>query len=165
MVVKGYQRHLVKVQLAKGHLIKLFRLCVYISVWMYNLPICGSEKLFFFFWLVFLFVWYFLKVIKDVFCKSLIPGKNSKKLLKKTKQIAMTLQFSTIQSYPADMKMLWTALLTWFISWCSTCQQQLPATGVPITRQRFDHMREKFREYVRTQTLQNWKFWIVSLCM
>lgn len=82
----------------------------------------------------------------------------------------MTFQFSTIQSsaiqsYPADMKMLWTALLTRFISWCSMCQQQLPATGVPITRQRFDHMREKFREYVRAQTLQNWKFWIVSLCM
>lgn len=45
---------------------------------------------------------------------------------------------------------------------CSVCQQQLPATGVPITRQRYDHMREKFREYVRTQTLQNWKFWVVS---
>ncbi|KTF82287.1 hypothetical protein cypCar_00027506, partial [Cyprinus carpio] len=42
----------------------------------------------------------------------------------------------------------------------NVCQQQLPATGVPITRQRFDHMREKFREYVRAQTLQNWKFWI-----
>ncbi|XP_034462057.1 carbohydrate-responsive element-binding protein-like isoform X3 [Hippoglossus hippoglossus] len=40
------------------------------------------------------------------------------------------------------------------------CQMQLPATGVPITRQRFDHMRQKFREYVRVQTLQNWKFWI-----
>ncbi|KAM3868965.1 carbohydrate-responsive element-binding protein [Diretmus argenteus] len=45
----------------------------------------------------------------------------------------------------------------------NVCQQQLPATGVPITRQRFDHMREKFREYVRTQTLQNWKFWIFSI--
>lgn len=45
----------------------------------------------------------------------------------------------------------------------SVCQQQLPATGVPITRQRFDHMREKFREYVRAQTLQNWKFWIFSI--
>ncbi|TKS83624.1 Carbohydrate-responsive element-binding protein [Collichthys lucidus] len=42
----------------------------------------------------------------------------------------------------------------------NACQQQLPATGVPITRQRFDHMRQKFREYVRAQTLQNWKFWI-----
>uniref|UniRef100_A0A3Q0RZF2 MLX interacting protein like n=1 Tax=Amphilophus citrinellus TaxID=61819 RepID=A0A3Q0RZF2_AMPCI len=45
----------------------------------------------------------------------------------------------------------------------NTCQQQLPATGVPITRQRFDHMRQKFREYVRAQTLQNWKFWIFSI--
>nr|XP_015223328.1 PREDICTED: carbohydrate-responsive element-binding protein-like isoform X2 [Lepisosteus oculatus] len=43
------------------------------------------------------------------------------------------------------------------------CQQQLPATGVPITRQRFDHMREMFRDYVRAQTLQNWKFWIFSI--
>ncbi|XP_035034621.2 carbohydrate-responsive element-binding protein-like isoform X2 [Hippoglossus stenolepis] len=42
----------------------------------------------------------------------------------------------------------------------NACQMQLPATGVPITRQRFDHMRQKFREYVRVQTLQNWKFWI-----
>ncbi|XP_008284570.1 carbohydrate-responsive element-binding protein isoform X2 [Stegastes partitus] len=45
----------------------------------------------------------------------------------------------------------------------NACQQQLPATGVPITRQRFDHMRQKFREYVRAQTLQNWKFWIFSI--
>nr|XP_019940968.1 PREDICTED: carbohydrate-responsive element-binding protein-like isoform X1 [Paralichthys olivaceus] len=45
----------------------------------------------------------------------------------------------------------------------NACQQQLPATGVPITRQRFDHMRQKFREYVRVQTLQNWKFWIFSV--
>ncbi|XP_062844754.1 carbohydrate-responsive element-binding protein-like [Trichomycterus rosablanca] len=47
----------------------------------------------------------------------------------------------------------------------TVCQQQLPATGVPITRQRFDHMREKFREYVRAQTVQNWKFWIFSVIM
>ncbi|MBN3308311.1 MLXPL protein, partial [Amia calva] len=45
----------------------------------------------------------------------------------------------------------------------NVCQQQLPATGVPITRQRFDHMREMFRDYVRAQTLQNWKFWIFSI--
>lgn len=44
----------------------------------------------------------------------------------------------------------------------SSCQQQLPATGVPVTRQRFDHMRKMFDEYVRNRTLQNWKFWIVS---
>lgn len=44
----------------------------------------------------------------------------------------------------------------------SSCQQQLPATGVPVTRQRFDHMRKMFDEYVRSRTLQNWKFWIVS---
>ncbi|XP_035482537.1 carbohydrate-responsive element-binding protein-like isoform X1 [Scophthalmus maximus] len=45
----------------------------------------------------------------------------------------------------------------------NACQLQLPATGVPITRQRFDHMRQKFREYVRAQTLRNWKFWIFSI--
>ncbi|MGH0165580.1 UNVERIFIED_CONTAM: hypothetical protein FKN15_011296 [Acipenser sinensis] len=43
------------------------------------------------------------------------------------------------------------------------CQQQLPATGVPITRQRFDHMREMFDDYVKNRTLQNWKFWIFSI--
>lgn len=55
-----------------------------------------------------------------------------------------------------------TAPPTQHIFLFSACQQQLPATGVPITRQRFDHMRQKFREYVQAQTLQNWKFWIVS---
>lgn len=44
----------------------------------------------------------------------------------------------------------------------SSCQQQLPATGAPVTRQRFDHMSSMFDEYVRSRTLQNWKFWIVS---
>ncbi|NXY54192.1 MLXIP protein, partial [Callaeas wilsoni] len=44
-----------------------------------------------------------------------------------------------------------------------SCQQQLPATGVPVTRQRFDHMRRLFDEYVRSRTLQNWKFWIFSI--
>ncbi|KAM9280942.1 MLX-interacting protein isoform 1-T1 [Morus bassanus] len=44
-----------------------------------------------------------------------------------------------------------------------SCQQQLPATGVPITWQKFDHMRRMFDEYVRSRTLQNWKFWIFSI--
>ncbi|XP_061866348.1 MLX-interacting protein isoform X2 [Colius striatus] len=44
-----------------------------------------------------------------------------------------------------------------------SCQQQLPATGVPITRQRFDDVRKMFDEYVRSRTLQNWKFWIFSI--
>lgn len=44
----------------------------------------------------------------------------------------------------------------------SLCQEQLPATGVPITRQRFDQMRSMFDDYVRSSTLHNWKFWIVS---
>ncbi|XP_028940211.1 carbohydrate-responsive element-binding protein-like, partial [Antrostomus carolinensis] len=43
------------------------------------------------------------------------------------------------------------------------CQEQLPATGVPITRQRFEQMRSMFDEYVRSSTLQNWKFWIFSI--
>ncbi|KAJ8380274.1 hypothetical protein SKAU_G00010520 [Synaphobranchus kaupii] len=45
----------------------------------------------------------------------------------------------------------------------SSCQEQLPATGVPITRHRFDHMRDKFDDYVKSRTLQNWKFWIFSI--
>ncbi|KAM3851092.1 carbohydrate-responsive element-binding protein [Vipera latastei] len=45
------------------------------------------------------------------------------------------------------------------------CQQQLPDTGVPITRQRFDQMRHMFDEYVRLCTLQNWKFWVFSIIM
>lgn len=47
----------------------------------------------------------------------------------------------------------------------SFCQEQLPATGVPIRRQGFDHMQEKFNEYVKSRTLQNWKFWIFSIIM
>ncbi|XP_021110071.1 carbohydrate-responsive element-binding protein isoform X15 [Heterocephalus glaber] len=43
------------------------------------------------------------------------------------------------------------------------CQQQLPATGVPITHQRFDQMRDMFDDYVRTRTLHNWKFWVFSI--
>ncbi|NXE09805.1 MLXIP protein, partial [Lophotis ruficrista] len=44
-----------------------------------------------------------------------------------------------------------------------SCQQQLPATGVPIVWQRLDHMKRMFDEYVRSRTLQNWKFWIFSI--
>ncbi|XP_053336958.1 MLX-interacting protein isoform X2 [Clarias gariepinus] len=42
-------------------------------------------------------------------------------------------------------------------------QEQLPATGAPVTRHRIDHMKEKFDEYVKNRTLQNWKFWIFSI--
>lgn len=45
----------------------------------------------------------------------------------------------------------------------SLCQEQLPATGVPVTRNRYDHMQEKFNEYVKLRTLQNWKFWVFSI--
>uniref|UniRef100_A0A7N8Y629 MLX interacting protein n=1 Tax=Mastacembelus armatus TaxID=205130 RepID=A0A7N8Y629_9TELE len=41
----------------------------------------------------------------------------------------------------------------------SLCQEQLPATGVPIRRHNCDHMQETFNEYVKNRTLQNWKFW------
>ncbi|XP_022339863.2 MLX-interacting protein-like isoform X2 [Crassostrea virginica] len=44
----------------------------------------------------------------------------------------------------------------------SQCQAQLPATGVPVTRQRVDQMKEMFQEYVKNRTLSNWKFWIFS---
>ncbi|XP_033828925.1 MLX-interacting protein isoform X2 [Periophthalmus magnuspinnatus] len=45
----------------------------------------------------------------------------------------------------------------------SSCQEQLPATGVPVTRHRYDHMQEKFNEYVQMRTLHNWKFWVFSI--
>ncbi|KAM9621757.1 MLX-interacting protein isoform 3-T3 [Trichechus inunguis] len=44
-----------------------------------------------------------------------------------------------------------------------SCQQLLPATGVPVTRRQFDHMKDMFDEYVKSRTLQNWKFWIFSI--
>ncbi|KAI9521841.1 hypothetical protein NQZ68_003996 [Dissostichus eleginoides] len=45
----------------------------------------------------------------------------------------------------------------------NSCQEQLPATGVPIRRNCFEHMQERFKEYVKNRTLQNWKFWIFSI--
>ncbi|XP_075034122.1 MLX-interacting protein [Mixophyes fleayi] len=45
----------------------------------------------------------------------------------------------------------------------NSCQQQLPATGVPITPQRVSHMRDLFDKYVKTRTIQNWRFWIFSI--
>ncbi|XP_054905000.1 MLX-interacting protein isoform X3 [Poeciliopsis prolifica] len=45
----------------------------------------------------------------------------------------------------------------------SLCQEQLPATGVPIRKNRSDLMQDKFNEYVKSRTLQNWKFWIFSI--
>uniref|UniRef100_A0A665X5L6 BHLH domain-containing protein n=1 Tax=Echeneis naucrates TaxID=173247 RepID=A0A665X5L6_ECHNA len=43
------------------------------------------------------------------------------------------------------------------------CQEQLPATGVPVRRHHFNHIQEKFNEYVKNRTLQDWKFWIFSI--
>ncbi|KAM4746160.1 MLX-interacting protein isoform 3-T3 [Anableps anableps] len=45
----------------------------------------------------------------------------------------------------------------------SLCQEQLPATGVPMRKNRSDLMQDKFNEYVKNRTLQNWKFWIFSI--
>ncbi|XP_071446521.1 MLX-interacting protein isoform X2 [Hetaerina americana] len=45
----------------------------------------------------------------------------------------------------------------------SNCQAMLPATGAPVSRQRAGKMRERFDEFVRIRTLQNWKFWIFSI--
>lgn len=40
----------------------------------------------------------------------------------------------------------------------------LPANGAPVSRQRSaNRIREMFDEWVRTRTLQNWKFWIFSI--
>ncbi|XP_023576301.1 MLX-interacting protein isoform X1 [Octodon degus] len=44
-----------------------------------------------------------------------------------------------------------------------SCQQLLPATGVSVTPRQVDHMRDMFDEYVKSRTLQNWKFWIFSI--
>ncbi|KAI4465336.1 basic helix-loop-helix zip transcription factor [Holotrichia oblita] len=44
----------------------------------------------------------------------------------------------------------------------SNCQSLLPATGAPVSRKREIKMQEMFDEYVRTRTMENWKFWIVS---
>lgn len=43
----------------------------------------------------------------------------------------------------------------------SNCQSLLPATGAPVSRRQDNKMQEMFDEYVRTRTMENWKFWIV----
>jgi MAX-like protein X len=45
------------------------------------------------------------------------------------------------------------------------CQENLPASGVPVTRQRFVENRRRFQEYIQRRTLQNYKFWIYSLIL
>ncbi|XP_033628300.1 carbohydrate-responsive element-binding protein-like [Asterias rubens] len=42
-------------------------------------------------------------------------------------------------------------------------QNQLPASGVTLSQQRSDHMRDVFDDYVRERTKHNWKFWIFSI--
>ena len=47
---------------------------------------------------------------------------------------------------------------------CSACQSQLPATGAPVSHVALHsaHMTQLYDSYVRSSTLANWKFWIVS---
>lgn len=45
----------------------------------------------------------------------------------------------------------------------SNCQSLLPATGAPVSHHRSTKMKEMFDDFVRIRTLENWKFWIVSL--
>lgn len=47
----------------------------------------------------------------------------------------------------------------------SRCQEQLPASGAPVTRQRFEENRQRFKEYIQKRTLQNYKFWIFSIIL
>lgn len=47
----------------------------------------------------------------------------------------------------------------------SMCQQQLPATGVPVARQRVDQMWSMFNHFVKSRTQDNFKFWIFSVLM
>ncbi|XP_054166814.1 MLX-interacting protein-like [Oppia nitens] len=47
----------------------------------------------------------------------------------------------------------------------SVYQNQLPATGVPISSQRSSQTRVLYENYVREKTLENWKFWIFSIIM
>ena len=49
------------------------------------------------------------------------------------------------------------------ILFSSNLQTALPANGAPVLRQRTGRVRELYNEYVRYRTLENWKFWIVSI--
>ena len=45
----------------------------------------------------------------------------------------------------------------------STAQSMLPATGAPINHARHNKMREKYDDYVRHKTQENYKYYILSL--
>ncbi|KAI1881953.1 hypothetical protein AGOR_G00245340 [Albula goreensis] len=45
----------------------------------------------------------------------------------------------------------------------SFCHEKLPATGVPVPKDRSEYMWDNFNKYVTKRTLQNWKFWIFSV--
>ena len=44
----------------------------------------------------------------------------------------------------------------------SNCQCQLPATGVPVTQQHSDQMKQMLQAYIKDRTNQNWKFYVFS---
>ncbi|XP_038860852.1 carbohydrate-responsive element-binding protein-like [Salvelinus namaycush] len=81
--------------------------------------------------------------------------------LHKTAEYISQIQQERAQLYEEAQRLRGQILL--LNSTINVYQLQLPVTGMPITCQRFDHMREKFREYVRARTLQNWKFWVFSI--
>lgn len=43
------------------------------------------------------------------------------------------------------------------------CQSMLPVTGAPVSRHRSNKMRDMYKQYVKSRTIENWKFWILSL--
>jgi len=55
--------------------------------------------------------------------------------------------------------------LTELNSSINLCQQQLPASGLPITRQKEERLKVMLNEYVKSRTQQNFKFWIFSVIM
>ena len=44
----------------------------------------------------------------------------------------------------------------------SSCQSQLPATGVPLAGQHCTQMKQMLDAYITERTNQNWKFYIFS---
>ncbi|XP_030041613.1 MLX-interacting protein [Microcaecilia unicolor] len=61
----------------------------------------------------------------------------------------------TVQQLRTEMEELNAAI--------SNYQQQLPATGAPVVVHHSDHMTHLYDNYVRSRTLQNWKFWLFSI--
>lgn len=45
----------------------------------------------------------------------------------------------------------------------TNCHSLLPATGAPVSRARSGRLREMFARHVANRTLQNWKYWLLSV--